>query len=96
MKEEWKEILGTKGEFYRGSITGRVRHKSELWKEEIWNDDWMDVPGYEGLYRMCVYMNHPIIFSIKRDAVLNVLRKKYVLYKNGEKRQFTEKQIMNL
>lgn len=96
MKEEWKEIPGTKGEFYRGSITDRVRHKSELWKEEIWNDDWMDVPGYEGLYRMCVYMNHPIIFSIKRDTVLNVLRKKYVLYKNGEKRQFTEKQIMNL
>lgn len=96
MKEKWTEISETKGEFFRGEKSGRVRHKSELWKEEIWNDDWKDVPGYEDLYRMCVFLDHPIIFSIKRDAVLDVTQGAYTLSKDGIRKRYTERQILDL
>ena len=96
MKEKWTVIPGTKGDFYRSSITGKVRHRTELWKEEIWNEDWMDIPGYEGLYRMCKYLGHPIIFSIKRDAVLDVTQGAYTLSKDGIKKRYTERQILDL
>jgi hypothetical protein len=96
VKEKWTKIPGTKGEFFRCSATNRVRHKSELWKEEIWNDDWKDVPGYEGLYRMCVFLDHPIIFSIKRDVILDVAQGAYTLSKDGIRKRYTVRQILDL
>lgn len=95
MKEKWNEIPGTHGEFFRGETSGKVRHKSQLWKNQVFEDDWFDVPGYEGLYRYTLSNGRPIIFAIKRDELLDVTRGRYTLSKNGEKEQFTEAQFIN-
>ena len=95
MKEEWKEIEGTKGEFFRGVTSGKVRHKSQMWKNQVFEDDWMDIPEYEGLYRVTFRNNRPIVFSIKRDKLLDGSAGTYNLSKNGLETSFTECQLFN-
>ena len=95
MKEDWKEIAGTKGEFFRGVISGKVRHKSQMWKNQVFNDDWNDIPGFEGLYRYTLCNDRPIVFSIKRDNLLDASNGKYNLSKNGLETQFTESQLVD-
>ena len=94
MKEKWTVIPGTKGEFFRGEESGRVRHKSQMWKTQVFEDDWFDVPEYEGLYRYTMFNGRPIVFSVKRDELLDVSAGFYALSKSSDIRQFTERQFI--
>lgn len=100
MKEKWEEIQGTKREFLRGNESGKVRHKSQMWKEQIWDDGWIDVPDFSGLYRMCVFDNHTLVFSIKRDKLLDIINCfgaiQYILWNGNKKKAFTEKQLLEI
>ena len=61
----------------------------------MFEDDWMDIPEYEGLYRVTFLNNRPIAFSIKRDKLLDGSAGIYNLSKNGIETSFTERQLFN-